>query len=75
MTERLSQPRLALEVRRLTDEAMIVRPDYGPNRQAMRQLRELLAAYPEALSKSHIRWNLGERRLSWLEALLRRWAE
>ncbi len=76
MTERrLSQPRLALEIRRLTDEAMIVRPLHGPNRAAMRALRDLLRQYPHALRSSHIRWNLGQRRLTWLEAVQGRWEQ
>jgi hypothetical protein len=72
-TEMMSQQRLALEIRRLTDESMIVRPLHGPNRAAMARLRALLTAYPHALRSSHITHNLGRRRMEWLTEVQRRW--
>jgi len=72
-TEMMSQSRLAVEIRRLTDESMIVRPLHGPNRAALQRLRSLLNEYPHALRSSHIQHNLGRRRMEWLTEVQRRW--
>ena len=70
---RLSQPELAIELRRWTDTAMIVDPATGPSPYALRRVKSLLAAYPESLTASHVRHNLGTRRLSWLNEVKKRW--
>ena len=69
MTDRLNQHRLAIELRIATDAAMIVDPVRGPNRPAMRRVRQLLHDYPDALGHSHVVWNLGNRRAEWLRQI------
>lgn len=73
MERRLSQPELAIVLRRWTDSAMIVDPANGPSRYALRRVKQLLSDYPEAMTASHVRHNLGTRRLAWLEAVRQRW--
>jgi hypothetical protein len=68
-TKRLNQHRLAVELRMATDAAMTVDPVRGPNRPAMRRVRQLLRDHPEALTKSHVVWNLGNRRAEWLRQI------
>lgn len=69
MSERMGQQRLAIELRLATDAAMVVDPVRGPNRPAMRRVRQLLRDYPDALSHSHVVWNLGNRRAEWLRQI------
>lgn len=71
---RLSQPELAITLRQWTDAAMTVRPVEGPNTYALRRVKQLLSAYPEALTASHVRHNLGTRRLAWLAEVQKRWS-
>lgn len=63
---RISQQRLAIELRMACDAAMTVNPVLGPNAAAMRRVKRLLEDYPDALTHSHLLHNLGNRRVEWL---------
>ena len=66
--ERMGQIRLAIELRLTTDSAMLVNPTTGrSNPGALRRVKQLLREYPDALGQSHVRHNLGPRRIAWLQ--------
>ena len=62
----LNAAQLSVVLRETCDAAMILNRDVRTNYAAVRKLRRLLSEYPTALSRSHITWNLGPRRIAWL---------
>lgn len=69
MIDRLPQQRLAIELRTAVDAAMTVDPQRGSHIAALRRLKRLIAANPDWSKSSHVVYNLGERRMAWLEGL------
>jgi hypothetical protein len=64
----LNAAKLSVVLRDTIDAAMILQRDTRTNLAAVRRLRRLLDEYPNALSRSHISWNLGPRRIAWVES-------
>lgn len=73
MANRLPQPQLAIELRMACDAAMIVDPVRGADAAAMKRVRRLLETHPNWHTHSHLRHNLGARRMAWLRAVEQRW--
>jgi hypothetical protein len=66
--QRMNAAKLSVVLRDTIDAAMILSRDTRTNLAAVRRLRRLLDEYPNALSRSHISWNLGPRRIAWVES-------
>ena len=72
VSKKLPQQQLAIELRTVTDAAMTVDPGRGAHIPAMRRLKGMLADNPGWRSYSHVVYNLGPRRIAWLEGLEKR---
>lgn len=69
MTERMSQPTLAIRLRTLVDAARYANPITGKTSSSSRAtLRNVLERYPDWSRQSHVLHNLGKRRTQWLKA-------
>jgi hypothetical protein len=62
----LPQTRLAVELRLLTDAAMRYDPVAGSHHAALSKLKAMIAANPVGFRSSHVRHNMGTRRIHWI---------
>lgn len=63
------QQALAVELRKVIDAAMIY-SDNRRNRKALDRLKLLLRRNPDVLNSSHVKHNLGQRRLDWIARVI-----